>query len=45
MGSEAPRHFSFEPMAAVNVINLNQNISRHLWIEMPAGDGLFLAIG
>ena len=32
-------------LAEVNVINLNQNISRHLWAAMPAGDGLFLAIG
>ena len=32
-------------LAEINVNKLNQIISRHRWAEMPAGDGLFLAIG
>ena len=32
-------------LAEVNVNKLNQMINRHLWAAMPAGDGLFLAIG
>jgi hypothetical protein len=34
-------------LAEVNVIKQhhNQKICRHLWAAMPAGDGLFLAIG